>query len=69
MSVTYGYQTRPRDDPLVRIVENALFIGLEMMTQERAILLRLFPLLAEVARLVLGIYDQTRCSSFGPSHG
>jgi hypothetical protein len=43
MSVTYGYQTRPRDDPLVRIVENALVIGLEMMTQERATLLHLFP--------------------------
>lgn len=45
MSVTYGYQTRPRDDPLVRIVENALVIGLEMMTQERATLLHLFPFL------------------------
>ncbi|KAG1729295.1 cytochrome P450 [Suillus occidentalis] len=45
MSVTYGYQTSPRDDPLVRIVENALVIGLEMMTQERATLLQLFPFL------------------------
>jgi hypothetical protein len=45
MSVTYGYQTDPRDDPLVRIVENALVIGLEVMTQERAILLRIFPFL------------------------
>ncbi|KAG1751948.1 cytochrome P450 [Suillus occidentalis] len=43
MSVTYGYQTSPRDDPLVRIVENALVIGLEMMTQERATLLQFFP--------------------------
>jgi hypothetical protein len=43
MSVTYGYQTSPRDDPLVRIVENALVIGLEVLTPERATLLRIFP--------------------------
>ncbi|KAG1849790.1 cytochrome P450 [Suillus tomentosus] len=43
MSVTYGYQTSPRDDPLVRIVENAMAIGLEVITPERAILLKIFP--------------------------
>ncbi|KAG2368711.1 cytochrome P450 [Suillus spraguei] len=43
MSVAYGYQTGPRDDPLVRIIENAMAIGLEVLTQERAILLKIFP--------------------------
>ncbi|KAG1822451.1 cytochrome P450 [Suillus subaureus] len=45
MSVTYGYQTSPRDDPLVRIVENALAVSLQVMTPERAILLKIFPFL------------------------
>lgn len=45
MSVIYGYQTEPRDDPHVRIMENALVIGLKVMTPERAILLKLFPFL------------------------
>ncbi|KAG1739608.1 cytochrome P450 [Suillus lakei] len=45
MSAAYGYQTSARDDPLVRIMENALVIGLEVMTPERAILLRKFPFL------------------------
>ncbi|KAG1829844.1 cytochrome P450 [Suillus variegatus] len=45
MSVTYGYQTNPRDDPLVRIAENALGIGLAALTPERAALLEAFPFL------------------------
>ncbi|KAG1837795.1 cytochrome P450 [Suillus subalutaceus] len=45
MSVAYGYQTSPRDDPLVRIVEDAMAIGVKVMTQERATLLKLFPFL------------------------
>ncbi|KAG1855560.1 cytochrome P450 [Suillus subluteus] len=45
MSVAYGYQTSPRDDPLVRIAESALAIGLEVVTPERATLLRIFPFL------------------------
>ncbi|KAG1855052.1 cytochrome P450 [Suillus tomentosus] len=48
MSVTYGYQTSPRDDPLVRIVENALAIGSQVVTQERAILLKTFPFLLKL---------------------
>ncbi|KAG1844663.1 hypothetical protein DFJ58DRAFT_802359 [Suillus subalutaceus] len=43
MSVAYGYQTGPRDDPLVQIVENATAIGVKVLTQERATLLKLFP--------------------------
>jgi len=43
MSVTYGYQTSARDDPLVRIIESALAMGLEVMTPERAVLLKMFP--------------------------
>ncbi|KAG2104292.1 cytochrome P450 [Suillus cothurnatus] len=45
MSVTYGYQTSARDDPLVQIMESALAMGLEVMTPERAILLKMFPFL------------------------
>jgi hypothetical protein len=43
MSVVYGYQTGPRGDPLVRIVENAMAIGLEVISPERATLLKIFP--------------------------
>ncbi|KAG1825395.1 cytochrome P450 [Suillus variegatus] len=42
MSTTYGYQTSPRDDPLVRIVENALAVGIAVVTPERAALLKAF---------------------------
>ncbi|KAG1846130.1 cytochrome P450 [Suillus tomentosus] len=45
MSVTYGYQTNPRDDPLVRIAENAMAISLTALTPERAVLLKAFPFL------------------------
>ncbi|KAG2038716.1 cytochrome P450 [Suillus americanus] len=45
MSAAYSYQTSPRDDPLVRTVENALAIGLKVMTPERATLLKIFPFL------------------------
>ncbi|KAG1837787.1 cytochrome P450 [Suillus subalutaceus] len=45
MSAAYSYQTSPRDDPLVRIVEDALAIGLKVMTPERATLLKMFPFL------------------------
>ncbi|KAG1881343.1 cytochrome P450 [Suillus tomentosus] len=48
MSVTYGYQTSPHDDPLVRIVENALALGLQAITPERAILLKTFPFLLKL---------------------
>ncbi|KAG1829824.1 cytochrome P450 [Suillus variegatus] len=48
MSVTYGYQTSPRSDPLVRIVENALAIGLKVMTPEKAFLLKIFPFLLKL---------------------
>ncbi|KAG2127540.1 uncharacterized protein EDB93DRAFT_1109273 [Suillus bovinus] len=43
MSATYGYQTTPRDDPLVQIVENAVAIGFQVIILERAILLKMFP--------------------------
>ncbi|KAG2113513.1 cytochrome P450 [Suillus discolor] len=43
MPATYGHQTSPRDDPLVRIVENAVALAFQAMTPERAILLKFFP--------------------------
>jgi hypothetical protein len=43
MSVTYGYRPGPRDDPLVRIVEDTMAVGVKVLTPERAILLKNFP--------------------------
>ncbi|KAG1788818.1 cytochrome P450 [Suillus plorans] len=54
MSVTYGYQTSPHDDPLVRIAENALALGLPVVTTERAILLKTFPFLLKLPDWCLG---------------
>ncbi|KAG2140256.1 cytochrome P450 [Suillus bovinus] len=48
MSVTYGYQTGLRDDPLVQLVDDALAIGIEVVTPERAILLKTFPFLLKL---------------------
>ncbi|KAG1846138.1 cytochrome P450 [Suillus tomentosus] len=48
MSATYGYQTSPRRDPLVHIVENAIALGFRVMTPERAILLKTFPFLLKL---------------------
>ncbi|KAG2060511.1 cytochrome P450 [Suillus hirtellus] len=48
MSVIYDYQTSPRDDPLVRIVENAVAIGFQVIIPERAILLKTFPFLLKL---------------------
>ncbi|KAG2749411.1 cytochrome P450 [Suillus brevipes Sb2] len=48
MSSIYGYHPSARDDPMVQIMENALIIGLEMMTPERAALLDAFPFLLKV---------------------
>ncbi|KAG0697623.1 cytochrome P450 [Suillus ampliporus] len=48
LSVVYDYQPSARDDPLLRIVQNALAVGLEMMTPERAMLLKAFPFLLKL---------------------
>ncbi|KAG0704306.1 cytochrome P450 [Suillus ampliporus] len=48
MSVVYDYQPTARDDPLVRVVENALGLGFSVLTQERAFLLRMFPFLLKL---------------------
>ncbi|KAG1739604.1 cytochrome P450 [Suillus lakei] len=48
MSAIYDYQPSARDDPLVRIIENAVAIGLEVMTPERAALLKAFPFLLKL---------------------
>ena len=42
MLIVYGYQPSARGDPRVRIMENALELGL-MMTPERAAILEAFP--------------------------
>ncbi|KAG2126244.1 cytochrome P450 [Suillus bovinus] len=48
MSVIYDYQPSTRDDPLVRILEDTVAVGLEMTTPERTILLQLFPFLLKL---------------------
>ncbi|KAG1855549.1 cytochrome P450 [Suillus subluteus] len=48
MSTIYDYQPRARDDPLVQIIENALMVGLDVMTPERAVLLKAFPFLLKL---------------------
>ncbi|KAG1897431.1 cytochrome P450 [Suillus fuscotomentosus] len=48
MSATYSYQTSPRHDPLVRNVENAIALVFQVMTPERAILLKTFPFLLKL---------------------
>ncbi|KAG2045596.1 hypothetical protein BDR06DRAFT_978094 [Suillus hirtellus] len=49
MSVTYSYQISLRHDPLVQVIENALAIGIKVMTPEKAISLKTFPLLLKVS--------------------
>ncbi|KAG2069085.1 cytochrome P450 [Suillus decipiens] len=48
LSAAYGYKPSARNDPLVRIVEDAVAIGIEVMTPENAILLKLFPFLLKL---------------------
>ncbi|EGN97597.1 hypothetical protein SERLA73DRAFT_75262 [Serpula lacrymans var. lacrymans S7.3] len=45
MSITYGYETQRRDDPLVALVGNALVQGLKVMTPEAAAILGTWPFL------------------------
>ncbi|KAG2336904.1 cytochrome P450 [Suillus weaverae] len=48
LSAIYDYQPSARDDPLVRMMENAVSVGLEMTTPENALLLQLFPFLLKL---------------------
>ncbi|KAG0699967.1 cytochrome P450 [Suillus ampliporus] len=48
MSAIYDYEASARDDPLVQIAENALGLGLAVMTPERAIILKHFPFLLKL---------------------
>ncbi|KAG1733009.1 cytochrome P450 [Suillus paluster] len=48
MSVVYDYQPSARDDPLVRVMENALALGLAVLTPESAVLLKMFPFLLKL---------------------
>jgi hypothetical protein len=43
MSTIYDYEPSARDDPLVRMMEHTVAVGLEMTTPEKATLLQLFP--------------------------
>ncbi|KAG1745498.1 cytochrome P450 [Suillus paluster] len=48
MEVVYDYQTKARDDPLVRTAENAVALGLPMITPEKSMLLKAFPFLLKL---------------------
>ncbi|KAG0704307.1 cytochrome P450 [Suillus ampliporus] len=48
MSVIYDYKPNARDDPLVRVVYNALALDPAVLTQERAFLLKTFPFLLKL---------------------
>ncbi|KAG1822453.1 cytochrome P450 [Suillus subaureus] len=48
MSTIYDYEPSARNDPLVRIMENTVAVGLQMTTPGKAILLQLFPFLLKL---------------------
>ncbi|OAX33955.1 cytochrome P450 [Rhizopogon vinicolor AM-OR11-026] len=48
MSAVYGYQPSARDDPRVRVMENALDLGFSVLTPERAMILKTFPFLLKL---------------------
>jgi hypothetical protein len=48
MSTIYDYEPSARDDPLVRMMEHTVAVGLEMTTPEKATLLQLFPFLLKL---------------------
>jgi len=43
MSIVYGYETAPRDDPIISIVERAVKLAVESIRPEVAAVLGLFP--------------------------
>ncbi|KAH7928072.1 cytochrome P450 [Leucogyrophana mollusca] len=45
MSAVYDYEVAPRGDPVVAILEKALYLGVKVMTPERAFILSVFPFL------------------------
>ncbi|OJA09014.1 hypothetical protein AZE42_07395 [Rhizopogon vesiculosus] len=48
MLAVYGYQPSARGDPRVRVMENALHLGFNVMTPERAMVLKTFPFLLKL---------------------
>ncbi|OJA12804.1 hypothetical protein AZE42_05836 [Rhizopogon vesiculosus] len=48
MSVVYGYEPSPRDDPLVQVITKAVELGIAVMTPERSIILKTFPFLLKL---------------------
>lgn len=48
MSTMYDYHPSARDDPLVRMLEDTVTVGIEMTTPENATLLQLFPFLLKL---------------------
>ncbi|OAX35563.1 cytochrome P450 [Rhizopogon vinicolor AM-OR11-026] len=48
MSAVYGYESSARDDSLVQLVENAVHLGISVLTPERAAMVKAFPLLLKI---------------------
>ncbi|KAJ8584259.1 cytochrome P450 [Rhizopogon salebrosus TDB-379] len=48
MSAVYGYESSPRDDPLVQLVMKALDFGRRAWAQEREMMVRTFPFLLKL---------------------
>ncbi|EGN99267.1 hypothetical protein SERLA73DRAFT_182184 [Serpula lacrymans var. lacrymans S7.3] len=48
MALAYGYQSAPRNDPLVEVVETALSLAISELTSEKAALLGAFPILKQI---------------------
>ncbi|KAG2368721.1 cytochrome P450 [Suillus spraguei] len=48
LSAVYNYEPSARDDPMVRLVDNSLELGLAVMTLEKAITIKTFPFLLKL---------------------
>ena len=62
MTGVYDYEPSVRDDPLVRVVENALLLGIAVMTPERAMILAMFPFCE------LNFFDETELTFCGTQY-
>ncbi|KAG1735601.1 cytochrome P450 [Suillus paluster] len=54
MAVTYGYETKPRDDPFVTSVQKVIRIITHVLTPEKAAIMMLFPFLNRLPSFIPG---------------
>ncbi|EGO24745.1 hypothetical protein SERLADRAFT_449501 [Serpula lacrymans var. lacrymans S7.9] len=60
MAITYGYDTAPRHDPLVAVVESAITLALGAITPEAAAILSAYPFLLRLPSWFPGAGFQTK---------